>query len=50
MNKLSTIMKKEGSKSFISSLIAIGLGLLFGFIIIVINSYINDTIRAAESQ
>lgn len=36
MNKLSTIMKKEGSKSFISSLIAIGLGLLFGFIIIVI--------------
>ena len=36
MNKLSSILKKEGSKSFVSSLIAIGLGLLFGFIIILI--------------
>lgn len=35
-NKISLLLKKEGSKSFASSLIAIALGLLFGFVIILI--------------
>lgn len=36
MNKISSLTKKEGSKSVVSSLIAIGLGLVFGFIIILV--------------
>lgn len=35
-NKLQSLMKKEGTKSVISSLVAIGMGLIFGFIIIFI--------------
>lgn len=34
--KLTRLLKKEGSQSFLSSLVAIGLGLIFGFIIILI--------------
>ena len=35
-NKVVSLFKKEGSKSVISSLVAIGMGLIFGLIIILI--------------
>lgn len=35
-DRISALFKKEGSKSVVSSLAAIGMGLLFGLLIIVI--------------
>ncbi|MEG0366387.1 MAG: ABC transporter permease, partial [Coprobacillus sp.] len=35
-SKITSLFKKEGSKSLVSSLVAIGMGLLFGLIIIII--------------